>query len=163
MFRNLLLQLVCYGLSLASAGAFACGQVGQCDISQPGAKTTIRGFGYGFEGGERAVSLHWKADGALAGQSKIDSDGNFQVEISVPATEGLHQLLVREGATDPSPVSVTVPVMIAPFYARFTQWAANMLPKSSIGPWLVALTALGLMLAAALGGLAASQRRTYNT
>jgi hypothetical protein len=159
MIRTLLVQLAGLSLVLASSAALACGQVGQCELSQPGGKTTVRGYGYGFEGGDRPVTLVWTADGTVAGKAQINSDGDFQVEITVPDTPGFHKLLVRSGDADPIPVSVTIPVAVSPPHRRLINWATSALPSSTIS-WTIGL--LGLFLAALLGGLAADSRRPYN-
>lgn len=155
-----LVQIACFSVVLASTAALACGQVGPCEVSQPGGKTTVRGYGYGFEGGDRPVTLVWKADGTVAGRAKINSDGEFLVEITVPPTPGTHQLMIRNGDADPSPVNVTIPVMVPPPHQRLMAWTTSILPGSAIS-WTVGL--LGLLLAAVLGGVALDGRRPYNT
>ena len=105
MIRSALMHLAWAFLVFASPVAFACGQVGPCEVSQPGGKTTVRGYGYGFEGGDRPVTLVWTADGSVAGKGQINSDGDFLVEITVPATPGNHKLLVRNGENDTVPVN----------------------------------------------------------
>lgn len=159
MIRTLLVQLAGLSLVLASSAALACGQVGPCELSQPGGKTTVRGYGYGFVGGDRPVTLVWTADGTVAGKTQINSDGDFQVEITVPDTPGNHKLLVRSGDADPTPVSVTIPVAVPPPHLRLINWATSALPSSTTS-WTIGL--LGLLLAALLGGLAADSRRRYN-
>ena len=119
----------------------------------------VRGYGYGFEGGDRPVTLVWTADGTAAGKAQINSDGDFQVEITVPSTPGNHKLLVRSGDTDPTPVSVTIPVAVPPPHLRFINWATGALPSSTTS-WAIGL--LGLLLAALLSGLVADLRRPYD-
>ena len=156
MIRSALVHLAWAFLVFASPVAFACGQVGPCEVSQPGGKTTVRGYGYGFEGGDRPVTLVWTADGSVAGKGQINSDGDFLVEITVPATPGNHQLIVRNGDNDSVPVSVTIPVVVAPAYARILDWVMNMLPGS---PMSLSTGALGLLAALLAGGLVVSGRR----
>ena len=156
MIRSALMHLVWSFLVFASSGAFACGQVGPCEVSQPGGKTTIRGYGYGFEGGDRPVTLVWAADGSMAGKGQIDSEGEFLVEITVPATPGNHQLLVQNGENDAVPVNVTIPVVVAPAYERILEWMMKFVPGS---PMPVSAGALGLLIAVLAGGLIVSGRR----
>ena len=160
MRRSLIAQLAGLSLVLASAAALACGQVGLCEPSEPGSKTTIRGYGYGFEGGDRPVTLVWTEDGVVAGKGQINSDGDFQVEITVPDAPGNHTLLVRSGDADPTPVSVTIAVFVPPPYIRLMNWASSALPSSTTS-WTIGL--LGLLLAALLSGLAADSRRRYSS
>lgn len=102
---------------LFAGAALACGQVA-CDVtSRPGASVEIRGYGYGFEGGERPVTLRWIADRLLAGTARIDNNGDFIVRVVAPDSPGLHKLLVTVGDKDPAPVEVTVPVVL-PWYRQ---------------------------------------------
>ena len=156
MIRSALMHLAWSFLVFASPGAFACGQVGPCEVSQPGGKTTVRGYGYGFEGGDRPVTLVWTADGSMAGKGQINSEGDFLVEITVPATPGNHQLLVRNGENDSVPVNVTIPVVVAPPHARILEWVMKIVPGS---PMSVSAGALGLLIAVLAGGLIVSGRR----
>ena len=158
MIRSALMHLTWSLLVFASPGAFACGQVGPCEVSQPGGKTTVRGYGYGFEGGDRPVTLVWTADGSMAGKGQINSEGDFLVEITVPATPGNHQLLVRNGENDSVPVNVTIPVVVAPPYVRILEWVMNMVPRS---PMSLSTGALGLLVTLLAGGLVVSGRRRF--
>lgn len=160
MIRSALMHLTWSLLVFASPGAFACGQVGPCEVSQPGGKTTVRGYGYGFEGGDRPVTLVWTADGLMAGKGQINSEGDFLVEITVPATPGNHQLLVRNGESDSVPVNVTIPVVVAPPYVRILEWVMNMVPRS---PMSLSTGALGLLVAVLAGGLVVSGRRRFGS
>lgn len=102
---------------LFAGAALACGQVA-CDVtSRPGASVEIRGYGYGFDGGNRPVTLRWIADGLPAGTARIDDNGDFSVRIVAPDSPGLHKLLVTVGDNDPAPVEVTVPVVL-PWYRQ---------------------------------------------
>ncbi len=102
---------------LFAGNALACGQVA-CDVtSRPGASVEIRGYGYGFEGSERPVALHWIADRLLAATTRIDDNGDFIVRVVAPDSPGLHKLLVTVGDNDPAPVEVTVPVVL-PWYRQ---------------------------------------------
>ena len=156
MIRSALIHLTWSFLVFASPGAFACGQVGPCEVSQPGGKTTVRGYGYGYEGGDRPVALVWTADGSTAGKGQINSEGEFLVEITVPATPGNHQLLVRNGENDSVPVNVTIPVAVAPPHARVLEWVMNTVPRSTMA---LSTGALGLLVAVLAGGLVVSGRR----
>ncbi len=156
MIRSALMHLAWAFLVFASPVAFACGQVGSCEVSQPGGKTTVRGYGYGFEGGDRPVTLVWTADGSVAGKGQINSDGDFLVEITVPATPGNHKLLVRNGENDTVPVNVTIPVAVAPPYLRILEWVMSIVPVSPIS---LSAGALGLLVALLAGGLVVSGRR----
>ena len=158
MIRSALMHLTWSFLVFASPGAFACGQVGPCEVSQPGGKTTVRGYGYGFEGGDRPVTLVWTADGSMAGKGQINSEGDFLVEITVPATPGNHQLLVRNGENDSVPVNVTIPVVVAPPYVRILEWVMNMVPRS---PMSLSTGALGLLVTLLAGGLVVSGCRRF--
>ena len=104
-------------LTLVSSAAFACGQVGPCEDVTPGGKKEIRGYGYGFEGGDRPVILKWGADGSVAAITQIDGNGNFRAVITAPDKIGLHKLVVYQGDYDPDPVVVSIPV-VAPWYLR---------------------------------------------
>lgn len=94
---------------LASTSVFACGQMAPVGPTKPGAKISLRGYGFGFEGGARPVSLVWST-GEAAGAASIDAKGEFVVEITAPGQAGEYNLIVREGDSDPSPTVVTVPV-----------------------------------------------------
>ena len=95
---------------VASTAAFACGQMAPVGPTKPGVKISLRGYGYGFEGGVRPVSLVWST-GEIAGTAAIDANGEFAVEITAPGQAGEHSLIVREGDSDPAPTTVTVPVI----------------------------------------------------
>ena len=160
MISSALIHLTWSFLVFASPGAFACGQVGPCDVSQPGGKTTVRGYGYGYEGGDRPVTLVWTADGSMAGKGQINSEGEFLVEITVPATAGNHQLVVRNGENDAVPVNVTIPVVVAPPYARILEWVMKIVPGSAAP---LSTGALALLVAVLAGGLFASGRRRFGS
>lgn len=98
-------------LLVLGGGALACGQMSPVDPVRPGATVTIRGYGYGYEGGERPVALVWARTGEAAGHASIDGNGDFTAEIVAPTAPGQHDLIVREGEADPAPASVTVPVV----------------------------------------------------
>ena len=151
-----LMHLAWFSLVFATPCAFACGQVAPCEVSQPGGKTTVRGYGYGYEGGDRPVTLVWTADGSMAGKGQINSDGDFLVEISVPAKPGNHNLLVRNGEDDLVPVNVTIPVVVPPPYLRILEWVMNIVPGS---PMSLSAGALGLLVTILVGGLVANGRR----
>ncbi len=86
-------------LVLALTGsALACGQMAPIDPAKPGAKITVSGYGYGYEGGERPVTLVWASTGALA-------------------APGPHDIIVREGDANPAPTRVTIPVVARRFAA----------------------------------------------
>jgi hypothetical protein len=120
-----IVQLACawaIGLVLSGA-ALACGQVAPVGTTKPGGMLEVRGYGYGFEGGDRPVSLRWTNDGSLAASGFIDGEGNFSVMVKAPDGAGVHKLMVAEGESDPAPVEVTVPV-VAGWY---TEWAERLL------------------------------------
>jgi len=105
-------------LVLALTGsALACGQMAPIDPAKPGAKITVSGYGYGYEGGERPVTLVWASTGALAGRAFIDGNGVFTAEIVAPIAPGPHDIIVREGDADPAPTRVTIPVVARRFAA----------------------------------------------
>ncbi len=132
-----------------SNAALACGQAACDEPAAPGKKVDIRGYGYGFEGGDRPVTLRWNSDGFIAGTTQIDPQGNFLVQVVAPDSPGLHQLVVSVGERDPSPVVVTVPVLL-PWYRQ---------PLASIRATPVELgAALGGLLLGASGLLAYRQR-----
>lgn len=97
-------------LAVGSA-ASACGQMGPVEPAKPGTKVQIHAYGYGYEGGDRPVTLVWAASGAVAGRAQIDATGAFLVAIQAPEQPGQHGLLVLEGDSDPAPASVTVTVL----------------------------------------------------
>ncbi len=97
--------------------AVACGQMAPIDPAKPGAKVTVSGYGYGYEGGERPVSLVWASTGELAGRAFIDGNGVFTAEIVAPIAPGPHDIIVREGNADPAPARVTIPVVARRFAA----------------------------------------------
>jgi hypothetical protein len=101
------------GLALiGSAGAAsACGQLSHVDPAKPGQVVLIRGYGYGFEGGQRPVTLVWAASRSIAGTATIDVAGNFEIAIPAPDAPGEHELVAMEGEGDPAPMSVTVTVL----------------------------------------------------
>jgi hypothetical protein len=100
------------GLTLAGAAgtASACGQLSHVDPAQPGQMVMIRGYGYGFEGGTRPVTLVWAAARSVAATVVIDAQGNFEIAIPAPDAPGDHELVAMEGEEDPAPMSVTVTV-----------------------------------------------------
>lgn len=100
-----------FGLAgvVASSAAFACGQMAPVGPTKPGVKISLRGYGYGFEGGARPVSLVWST-GEIAGNASIDAKGEFAADIIAPNLPGEYSLIVREGDDDPAPTTVTVPV-----------------------------------------------------
>ncbi len=122
-------------LLLANA-ALACGQVACDDVPQPGATVAIRGYGYGFEGGDRAVTLKWVSTRQVVGSTRIDGNGDFTINVVAPDSPGLHRLLVSVGDNDPTPVEVTVPVVL-PWYRQ-----AAVSLSSVAAPLGVALAAL---------------------
>lgn len=89
----------------------ACGQMSPVDPAKPGTTVIIRGYGYGYQGGERPVFLVWAATGVVAARASIGGNGEFTAEILAPLAPGQHDLIVREGETDPAPATVTVPVV----------------------------------------------------
>lgn len=100
---------------LSVSAALACGQAG-CDApGRPGSSVSVRGYGYGFEGGDRPVTLRWAADRSVAGTAQIDTQGSFSLQVTAPDAPGLHKLLVSVGDSDPAPVEVSVPVVL-PWY-----------------------------------------------
>ena len=137
------------GIILVSFAApvLACGQGAPCMPSEPGAKTTVRGYGYGYEGGNRPVTLVWIADGTTAGQGDIDPNGEFEIPVTTPMKPGLHRLLIRQGDGDASPVEITVPVVLPPPANSPFEWLKSRVAAAS--PWL--LGALGLAAFAVLG------------
>lgn len=102
---------------LFANAALACGQVACDETSRPGASVQIRGYGYGFEGGDRTVTLRWVADRLLAGTTRIDDNGDFIAHVVAPDSPGLHKLVVTVGDRDPAPVEITVPVVL-PWYRQ---------------------------------------------
>ncbi len=133
-----------------SSAVLACGQVACDEPAAPGKSVQIRGYGYGFEGGNRPVTLRWVSDGSLAGQTQIDPNGDFTAQVVAPESPGLHQLVVSVGDADPTPVNVTVPVLL-PWYRRPVE-ALRAVPVAA-GAAFAALALAGLAIAA--GGLAA--------
>ena len=109
MNRKFLSSLLALAGVAASTSAFACGQMAPVGPTKPDAKISLRGYGYGFEGGARPVSLVWST-GEMAGTASIDANGEFAVEITAPNLPGEYSLIVREGDDDPAPTTVTVPV-----------------------------------------------------
>jgi len=105
-------------LALALTGsALACGQMAPIDPARPGAKVTVSGYGYGYEGGERPVSLVWASTGDLAGRAFIDGNGVFTAGIVAPIAPGPHDIIVREGDADPTPARITISVIASRFAA----------------------------------------------
>lgn len=102
---------------LFSSLALACGQVACDTVSRPGASVEIRGYGYGFDGGDRPVTLRWISDRQVAAITRINENGDFIVNVVAPDSPGLHKLLVTVGERDPAPVEVTVPVVL-PWYRQ---------------------------------------------
>ena len=115
MFGRLVFPGLVGAALLCANVALACGQVACEGPSRPGAKVQIRGYGYGFDGGDRPVTLRWIADDKPAGTALIDGNGDFSVQVVAPAVPGLHKLVVSLGDTDPAPIEVTVPVVL-PWY-----------------------------------------------
>jgi hypothetical protein len=136
--------LVCVSVGLlASGAALACGQVAPVAQAKPGAEVEIRGYGYGYEGGDRLVNLRWAHGRSSAGTAIIDAEGNFNASVKVPDAVGLHTLLVSEGEGDMAPVEVSVPV-VAPWHLQ----ALERLVSVPIGiASLLVLGVLGLLLA----------------
>jgi hypothetical protein len=128
------------GLLIGTA-ALACGQVGPIKAAGPGATIEIRGYGYGFEGGDRPVILKWLADRTVAAATQIDGNGDFVASIKAPAEPGLHVLRVMQGTADSAPVEVTVPV-VAPWYWRMVV-AVQAAPAALIIALALALFASG--------------------
>ena len=122
--------------NLVCNAAWACGQVACDEPAAPGKSVHIRGYGYGFEGGIRPVTLRWVATGGIAGTTQIDGNGDFSTQVVAPDSPGMHQLVVTVGDADPTPVNVTVPVLM-PWYRQ---------PLAALG-------ALQLELASALAGV----------
>ena len=122
--------------ALVSNAAWACGQVACDEPAAPGKSVQIRGYGYGFEGGIRPVTLRWVSDGSVAGTTQIDGNGDFKTQVVAPNSPGLHKLVVTVGDADPTPVNVTVPVLLPWYHQPFA-----------------ALRALPLELGVALAGL----------
>jgi hypothetical protein len=125
--------------------ALACGQAACDEPGAPGKPVQIRGYGYGFEGGNRPVTLRWAIDGSVAGQTQIDPNGDFIIEVVAPDRPGLHKLVVTVGDADPTPVDVTVPVLL-PWYRQPLE-ALRTLPHA-LGAALGALLLGGTALAA---------------
>ena len=119
--------------------AWACGQVACDEPAAPGKSVQIRGYGYGFEGGIRPVTLRWVSNGGIAGTTQIDGNGDFAIQVVAPDSPGMHKLVVTVGDADPTPVNVTVPVLM-PWYRQ---------PLAALG----ALGALQLELVSALAGV----------
>jgi hypothetical protein len=95
----------------AGGAASACGQMATVGHAQPGAMIMVRGYGYGFEGGDRPLRLVWANGQVVATMARVDATGAFEVEIPAPTTPGAHQLVALEGEDDPAPASVTVTVL----------------------------------------------------
>ena len=110
MKRKIWSSLLGLGGVVASTTAFACGQMAPIGPTKPGAMILVRGYGFGFEGGVRPVTLVWSTGGEIAGTAYIDATGNFAAEIIAPSHPGEYSLIVREGDADPTPATVTVPV-----------------------------------------------------
>ena len=148
MFPISIIRFIGIVLMSVSAPVFACGQGAPSEPTEPGGSSTVRGYGYGYEGGSRPVTLVWIADGTTAARGEIDANGEFAIRVTAPMNPGLHKLVVRQGEGDLSPVEITVPVVLPASANSPIQWmrsfALNLTP-----PWL--LGALGLALLAALG------------
>lgn len=125
---------VLIGALLAQVGipALGCGQVSPVEISRPGVATEIRGYGYGFEAGERRATLRWVTDRSIASTAAIDGNGDFVATVKVPAQPGMHRLIVSLGDNDPAPVEVTVPVAL-PWYARSMEVPVPVVVSAAIG------------------------------
>lgn len=132
--------------ALFMSSPMACGQVGPCEVKRPGAMTEIRGYGYGYEGGERPVTLRWAIDRSIATVSQIDGNGDFVARFAVPAHPGLHKLVIYQGDEDPTPVSVTIPVVL-PWYLQ----AVTALREMPATAAVALLASAGLGAAAAIG------------
>ena len=148
--RHPLLWASVLAAAFISNAAFACGQVACDEPAAPGKKVDIRGYGYSFEGGDRPVTLRWNSDGFIAGSTQIDPQGNFLVQVVAPEAPGLHQLVVSVGERDPSPVVVTVPVLLP--------WYRQPLASLRATPVEVGAALAGLLLGAS--GLLAYRQRT---
>ena len=110
MNRKLLSSLLGLASVVTSTTAFACGQMAPVGPVKPGIKISLRGYGYGYEGGVRPVTLVWSTGGEVAATAFIDAHGDFAAEITAPNRPGEYSLIVREGDADPAPTAVTVPV-----------------------------------------------------
>lgn len=122
----------------------ACGQVAPVEHGKPGGTVEIRGYGYGFEGDNRPVSLRWAHDGSSAGAATIDADGNFHATVQMGKAVGLHKLIVSQGDDDPAHVEVTVPV-VGSWSTQFAELLASH-PVGIASPILAALGLLGFVL-----------------
>ena len=147
MFPISIIRFIGIVLMSVSAPVFACGQGAPCEPTEPGGKTTVRGYGYGYEGGSRPVTLVWIADGTTAARGEIDANGEFEIQVTAPMNPGLHKLFVRQGDRDLSPVEVTVPVVLPAPANSPIQWMSSFVLNPA-SPWL--LGALGLAILAAL-------------
>ena len=148
MFPISIIRFIGIVLMSVSAPVFACGQGAPCEPTEPGGKTTVRGYGYGYEGGSRPVTLVWIADGTTAARGEIDANGEFAIQVTPPMFPGLHKLVVRQGEGDLSAVEVTVPVVLPTPANSPVQWMRSFILNLA-SPWL--LGALGLALLVALG------------
>ncbi len=152
-----LLRFLCASImSLGCSAALACGQVAPCEPSKPGAMTEIRGYGYGFDGGDRSVTLKWIATGQVAATAPIDENGDFVARVAVPQTPGLHSLLATLGNDDPVPVKISVPVVI-PWYLAPIDALERVIENSS--KQVVLFAALLACLACVAGWLLKGRRR----
>lgn len=134
-------------LALASSAAFACGQVGPSECVTPGGKCEIRGYGYGFEGGDRPVTLKWVSDGSIAAVAQIDGNGDFHAVITAPDNVGLYKLVVYQGNDDPDPVDVSIPV-VAPWYLRPIDALQSAVPLQRSTTVGLSLIGVGILLLA---------------
>ena len=148
--RHSLLWASALTAAFISNAAFACGQAACDEPAAPGKKVDIRGYGYGYEGADRPVTLRWRSDGFIAGTTQIDPQGNFLIQVVAPDSPGLHQLVVSVGERDPSPVVVTVPVLLPWYWQPLTSLRAT--------PVEVGAALAGLLLGAS--GLLAYRQRT---
>ena len=156
MFPISIIRFIGIVLMSVSAPVFACGQGAPCEPTEPGGKTTVRGYGYGYEGGSRPVTLVWIADGTTAARGEIDANGEFAIQVTPPMFPGLHKLVVRQGEGDLSPVEITVPVVLPASANSPIQWVRSF-ALNLTSPWL--LGALGLALLAALAALGTRVQR----
>lgn len=111
MASKLLALAVGLALTGAAGAASACGQLSHVEPAKPGQMVLIRGYGYGFEGGARPVTLVWAGARSVAATVAIDAQGNFEIAIPAPDAPGDHELVAMEGEEDPAPMSVTVTVL----------------------------------------------------
>lgn len=97
--------------AMVSSAAIACGQMAPVEVARAGHVITVRGYGYGFEGGARSVTLVWADTRASAALAEINANGEFAVEVRAPLVPGEYKLMAHEGTNDPAPAIVTVRVL----------------------------------------------------